>query len=96
MLNGFKGNKAYLNDPAKGNYAVSMDTFDKSFTGVCLMFEPGEDFQPGGKPKSMTAFARKRLVGAKTAVIFVVLTTVIASLIGIIQPAFHVFSWTGF
>lgn len=36
----------------------------------------------------MTAFARKRLVGAKTAVIFVVLTTVIASLIGIIQPAF--------
>lgn len=96
VLNGFKGNKAYLNDPAKGNYAVSMDTFDKSFTGVCLMFEPGEDFQPGGKPKSMTAFARKRLVGAKTAVIFVVLTTVIASLIGIIQPAFHVFSWTGF
>lgn len=88
MLNGFKGNKAYLNDPAKGNYAVSMDTFDKSFTGVCLMFEPGEDFQPGGKPKSMAAFARKRLVGAKTAVIFVVLTTVIASLIGIIQPAF--------
>lgn len=88
VLNGFKGNKAYLNDPAKGNYAVSMDTFDKSFTGVCLMFEPGEDFQPGGKPKSMTAFARKRLVGAKTAVIFVVLTTVIASLIGIIQPAF--------
>lgn len=88
VLNGFKGNKAYLNDPAKGNYAVSMDTFDKSFTGVCLMFEPGEDFQPGGKPKSMAAFARKRLVGAKTAVIFVVLTTVIASLIGIIQPAF--------
>ena len=64
VLNGFKGNKAYLNDPAKGNYAVSMETFDESFTGICLMFEPGEDFQPGGKPKSMLAFAKKRLIGA--------------------------------
>ena len=88
VLNGFKGNKAYLNDPAKGNYSVSMETFDKSFTGICLMFEPGEDFQPGGKPKSMLAFAKKRLVGAGAAVAFVVLTTVITSLIGIIQPAF--------
>ena len=88
VLNGFRGNKAYLNDPAKGNYAVSMDTFDKSFTGICLMFEPDETFQPGGKPKSILAFARKRLTGAGTAVAFVVLTTVITSLIGIIQPAF--------
>ena len=88
VLNGFKGNKAYLNDPAKGNYAVSMETFDESFTGICLMFEPGEDFQPGGKPKSMLAFAKKRLIGAGAAVAFVILTTVITSLIGIIQPAF--------
>ena len=88
VLNGFKGNKAYLNDPAKGNYAVSMETFDESFTGICLMFEPGEGFQPGGKPKSMLAFAKKRLIGAGAAVTFVILTTVITSLIGIIQPAF--------
>ena len=88
VLNGFKGNKAYLNDPAKGNYAVSMETFDESFTGICLMFEPGEDFKPGGKPKSMLAFAKKRLIGAGAAVAFVILTTVITSLIGIIQPAF--------
>lgn len=88
VLNGFKGNKAYLNDPAKGNYAVSMETFDESFTGICLMFEPGEDFKPGGKPKSMLVFAKKRLIGAGAAVAFVILTTVITSLIGIIQPAF--------
>lgn len=88
VLNGFKGNKAYLNDPAKGNYAVPMDTFDKSFTGICLMFEPEENFQPGGKQKSILAFAKKRLAGAGAAVAFVVLTTIISSLIGIIQPAF--------
>ena len=40
VLCGFRGNKAVLNDPAKGTYSVSMETFDKSFTGICLMFEP--------------------------------------------------------
>ena len=25
-------------------FAVSMEEFDKSFTGICLVFEPGESF----------------------------------------------------
>ena len=88
VLNGFKGDKAVLNDPARGTYTVSKETFDRSFTGVCLMFEPSEEFHPGGKPKSMVAFAKKRLSGAGSAIAFVTLTTVISSLLGIIYPAF--------
>ena len=88
VLNGFKGNKAYLNDPAKGTYSVSMETFDQSFTGICLMFEPSQTFEPGGKPKSVMDFALQRMKGTSEAVAFTVITTVIASLIGIIQPAF--------
>ncbi len=88
VLNGFKGNKAYLNDLAKGCYSVPMSTFDKSFTGICLMFEPSENFEPSGKPKSVISFAKKRLKGASVAVVFVVLTTLITSLIGVINPAF--------
>ena len=88
VLNGFKGDKAVLNDPAKGTYSVPMDTFDKSFTGICLMFEPSESFRPGGKPKRVVDFVRARLKGAGTAIAFTVITTVIASLIGIIHPAF--------
>ncbi len=88
VLDGFKGNKAVLNDPAKGCYSVDMETFDKSFTGICLMFEPSETFEPGGKPKSVVAFAKSRLRGAGAAVAFTVITTVIASLMGIISPAF--------
>lgn len=92
VLDGFKGDKALLNDPAKGSYAVSMETFDQSFTGICLLFEPGADFQPGGKPKSVFAFARKRLDGAGAAVAFMLLTTFITSLIGIIYSVFsHIF-----
>ncbi len=88
VLCGFKGNKAVLNDPAKGNYTVSMEQFDHSFTGICLFFEPTEAFEPGGKPKSVLSFARKRLIGAGAALAFVILTTTITSLIGIIQPVF--------
>ncbi len=88
VLNGFKGNKAILNDPAKGTYSVPMETFDRSFTGICLMFEPGENFEPSGKPKSVLSFAKKRLVGTGVAIAFVMLTTIISSLLGIISPAF--------
>ena len=88
VLDGFKGNKAVLNDPAKGTYSVPMETFDNSFTGICLMFEPGDSFEPGGKPKSMVAFAKEKMRGAGVAVAFTIITTVITSLIGIINPAF--------
>ncbi len=88
VLCGFRGGKAVLNDPAQGHYTVSMEVFDKAFTGICLMFEPGEAFQPGGKPKSVLAFARQRMKGAGEAAAFTVITAVIASLIGVIQPGF--------
>ena len=89
VLDGFKGKKAILNDPARGRVEVTMEEFDQSFTGICLMFSPGENFEPSGKPKSVLAFAAKRLKGAEVAIIFVVLTTIISSLFGIISPGFY-------
>ena len=88
VLNGFSKDKAVLNDPARGLISVSMEEFDRSFTGICLILEPGADFTPGGKPKSVLEFARHRLKGAGPAIAFVVLCTIIGSLLGIIQPAF--------
>ena len=88
VLCGFRGNCAVINDPARGTVKVPMDVFDEAFTGVCLMFEPDEGFEPGGKPKSVMAFARERLRGAGGAVTFVVLTSLITALIGVINPAF--------
>ena len=88
VLNGFRGGKAYLNDPAKGAYSVSLEKFDESFTGICLQFEPTEAFVPSGKPKSMMSFAAKRLKGTGTAIAFTVLTGIVAALMGFVQPAF--------
>lgn len=88
VLNGFKGNYAYINDPARGEVKVDMEEFDNSFTGICLCFEPGPDFVPSGKPKSIMGFVKERLSGAKVAILFVILTTIIANLMGIISPGF--------
>lgn len=88
VLCGFKKNKAIINDPAKGTYSVSIEAFDRAFTGICLMLEPGEDFVSGGKPKSVWTFAKKKFAGTGAAFALVVITTVITSLIGIITPGF--------
>ena len=86
VLDGFKGNKAIINDPARGIVKISMEEFDEAFTGLVLAFSPGEGFEPSGKRKSTVAFARKRLKGAAPAVVFIIMTSVISSLFGVINP----------
>ena len=88
VLCGFKGKKAVVNDPARGRMTISWEEFDKEFTGICITIEPGENFEPFGKKKSVFDYARERLQGTSTAVAFVVLTTTISSLMGIISPVF--------
>ena len=86
VLDGFKGDYACINDPAKGFVKVPMEEFDKAFTGVTINLVPGEDFTPSGHRKSILEFAQKRLTGAKAAVIFVVLTSIISYIFNMINP----------
>lgn len=88
VLCGFSRGKAVLNDPARGRVAVSMEEFDREYTGVCLTFEPGESFVPSGRRKTVFDYAKERLKGAGTAVVFLVLTTTISSLMGLMSPLF--------
>ena len=88
VCDGFRGDKVYLNDPARGSYTVSRERFDEGFTGIAMMMKPGEKFTPGGKPRSVLSFARKRLQGAGPALVFVAATTVIASMAGILNAGF--------
>lgn len=88
VLCGFKGDKVYLNDPARGTVTISMEEFDNSFTGVALLFEPGESFTPGGRQKSIWSFIRKRLPSLRVPIIITVTVSVISSLLGIVSPVF--------
>ncbi len=88
VCDGFRGDKVYLNDPARGSYAISRERFDEGFTGIVLMMEPGDDFEPSGKPKSILSFAMRRLKGTGVAVAFVIITTIITSISGILDAGF--------
>ena len=86
VLDGFRHNKAVLNDPARGLVQVSMEEFDQAFTGVVMTFSPGPEFQPSGKRKSTVEFARKRLKGAGAACLFVMLFSIISYMMNIVNP----------
>ena len=88
VLRGFKGDYAYINDPAKGTNRVHMEEFERSYGGICLTFAPTDDFVPGGKRKSTFEFAHNRLRGAGVAVAFVAMTTLVGYLLEMTSPAF--------
>ena len=91
VLCGFRGNHACINDPARGSVKVTMDEFDKAFTGIVMVFAPTENFEPDGKRTSTLAFARKRLPGAGAAMVFVMLTSIIGYVFTLLNPAFSRF-----
>ena len=88
VLCGFKGKRAVINDPARGRVTVEWEEFDREFTGICMTFEPGEEFAPGGKKKSVISYAKERLKGTGAATVFVILTTTITAMINFISPVF--------
>ena len=88
VCTGFQGNQVCLNDPARGDIRIPIEQFEESYTGVCLMLKPGEDFHPSGKPVSMLAYAAKKLKNNKATVLFVALTTAIISLLSILITGF--------
>lgn len=88
VVDGFKGNSVYLNDPARGKVKMPLEEFKTFYSGVCLLLEPTEKFEPGGAPESILGFARERLKGALPLFLLVFLTTLITAAAGILTPAF--------
>lgn len=87
VLCGFKGDKAIINDPAKGTYPVSHNELDKSFTGICLCFEPSDAFVKEGHRKSVLAYSVKQIFNEKKAALLIAFSSLIVSVIGIITLA---------
>lgn len=88
VVDGVGKGKVYLNDPAMGKRVVSDEEFDQSFTGVALGFRPSATFVPSGKPPSMIASLRRRLIGARSALTYLVLVGMLLVIPGLIIPVF--------
>ena len=91
VLNGFKKGYAYINDPARGTVKMTMEEFDKGFTGICLMFSPTDNFVKSGKRKSTLEFAKERLKGTGPIVTFVIFSTILGYLFNTLSPGFQRF-----
>ncbi len=88
VLEGIKGDKVYLNDPASGPRVVSAEEFNDSFTGVVLTFEPGPDFRPGGERRSLFKALFKRLRGSGKVLTYVILAGLFLVVPGLVIPTF--------
>ncbi|MDO4537338.1 MAG: cysteine peptidase family C39 domain-containing protein [Coriobacteriales bacterium] len=87
VVRGFRGNKALINDPARGEYACDWEAFNRSFTGICICLTPGDSFEPEGERPSIVPFVLHYLREAKAALLFVALTALISAIVGLMNPA---------
>lgn len=88
VLEGFGQEQVYLNDPATGPRTVSDQEFDRGYTGVVLVMEPGESFQQGGKKKGVVPALTSRLSNSRDAIIFCLLAGLILTIPRLAVPAF--------
>lgn len=85
VVNGIKGNYVYINDPARGALKMPIEEFDEGFTGICLTFEPSEEFKQAGSKPSVFKYAFQRVSKVKKDILFVILVTLITSISSIIS-----------
>jgi len=88
VVEGFGRDRVYLNDPGEGPRTVTEAEFADGFTGVVLVFEPGPDFQPGGRRPSVFRGLRSRLRGSEGGLWYVVLASLAVAVMGLLTPLF--------
>ncbi len=86
VLEGFRNGKAHLNDPAQGRRIVDTEEFDRGFTGIVLMFEPGENFRKAGSRPSVLKSLRRHFSSMAGAVAILVLLGLVLVLPGVVLP----------
>jgi len=84
----FKKKKAYLNDPEEGHRVISLETLEKSFTGVVLTFKPTENFKKGGIRHTLFEALTKQLKGYKRDLSFIIFIGLMLIIPGLITPIF--------
>jgi NHLM bacteriocin system ABC transporter peptidase/ATP-binding protein len=75
VLEGFKGDQVYINDPAVGRRRIDMAELDLAFTGVVLAMEKTEAFKKlGEKPQGLKLLLRE-LGQSKEAVVLLMIVS---------------------
>jgi len=86
VLEGFKKDRVYINDPAMGHRIIPLQDFERSFTGVALAMQPGDEFEKGGKRPSLIGAVAERLAGSALPIAFCIFIGFLMVLPGILFP----------
>jgi ATP-binding cassette, subfamily B, bacterial len=73
-------------DPAQGRRRLSMEVFRRSYTGVAITFEPGEDFQPSTLNTKGTWRYLRPLLGQSQRLTRVLVASVLLRLLALALP----------
>ncbi len=88
VVEGYRNGIVYLNDPATGPRTVTLEDFDNAFTGVILVFEPGEGFTRDPKPPGVIARLLPRTASIRSAILLSVLISLTLVVPGLVVPGF--------
>ena len=87
VLEGRKGDIFYLNDPGRGPVRMSFSQMNDAYTGVALKISPGPLFKAGGQAPSLWAGIYRLAASMKSAIAFIVLTSVMLAIPGMVIPS---------
>lgn len=88
VLEGIRGDTAYLNDPAVGRRTVKLEDFNTSYTGIAISIKPGPDFKPAGQRYSVVKALKSKLLEDKWAAFFVLLVGLGTMVCQLASPVF--------
>ena len=79
VLEGMSGKYAYINDPAMGRYKVSINDFERSYSGIVITFKPTDGFVRSENKNVTVSSVKRRLSDNKKDIIFLFFIGIIMS-----------------
>lgn len=86
VLEGFGKGCFHLNDPANGHRTITAEEFDRAFTGVVLVLEPGPEFRTGGTKSGIVRPLWRWMSSVKIPLLFAALCGLLMALPGLTLP----------
>ena len=88
VVEGFSKRGVHLNDPGTGRRLVDDEEFDRSYTGVAIVFEPDASFVPESRTTAVFGAIAKHLAGTRPAIAYALACGLALLVPGLLAPAF--------
>ena len=88
VLEGFKGEKVYINNPSIGRCQITLEEFNQCFSGVGIQFEPMAHFKKRHLEKTCMAYCLELLKKNHTHLLLLTIATLLLTLPNLIIPLF--------